>query len=218
MKQPGLTRTPSFPPQDLHPPSPEDAPFRGSKSDLGLPSCPIAGSAWAAIPQSILATPWPWPLATPLPAKFKASFLLGISDRPHCGHWLTRGLALPASSQSPAFAQRVWLNFGASGSAPAPLLWLGRQVCHADPTPARSHSSQSASERALASTLGKEGSSHAPAPAPEPGVAWCSRCALGCHCRWDAPPPSTSDHTPQTQALRHRLPRTCLPHRVPHAG
>lgn len=128
-------------PQDLHPPIPEDAPFRGSKSGLGLPSCPVAGSAWAAIPQSILATPWPWPLATPLPAKFKGSFLLGNGDRLNCGHWLTQGLALPSSSQSPAFAQRVWLHFGALGSAPAPLLQLGYQLCHASPTAARSHSS-----------------------------------------------------------------------------
>ena len=132
---------PPPPPPRPPPPIPEDAPFRGSKRGLGLPSCPVAGSAWAAIPQSILATPWPWPLATPLPAKFKGSFLSGTGDRLNCGHWLTRGLALPSSSQSPAFAQRVWLHFGALGSAPAPLLRLGRQLCHASPTAARSHSS-----------------------------------------------------------------------------
>lgn len=142
------------------------------------------------------------------------SFLLGIGDRPHCGHWLTRGLALPASSQSLCACTEGVAELGGLCSPCSSPVASARSA--ADPTPARSHSSQSASERALASTLGKEGSSHAPAPAPEPGVAWCSRCALGCHCRWMHPPQHLTTHRDpgtQTPPATH-----VFPHRVPHAG
>lgn len=123
-------------PQDLHPPIPEDAPFLGSKSGLGLPSCPVAGSAWAAIPQSILVTQWPWPLATPLPAKFKASFLSGTGDRLNCGHWLSGGLALPSSSQSPVCAEGVAELWGSGfGSCAPPPAGAPGLPCGSHPSP-----------------------------------------------------------------------------------
>lgn len=169
VKQPGLT-TPTPTPWRPPPTQPRRCSFtRKARAAPGLPSCPMVGSAWAATRQSILATLWPWPLATPLPAKFNASLQElgqgwpGIGCRSHpciC----TEGVA------------GLW-------GLHLPTAWGARFATHLSPQP---QFTQEPSESALALTPGREGSPHGRAPALEPGMAWRSGCTPGCHCKLHA--------------------------------
>ena len=162
---------PPLPPGDLHPPSPEDAPLQGKQEQ------PRA---------SLPARPWALP-----------------GQPPVSQYWQRRGLGfwphLCQQSSKPLCLQELGQGCPGTGCRPHPCictegvagLWGlhlptasgARFAMHLSPQP---QFTQEPSESALALTPGREGSPHSRAPALEPGVAWRSGCALGCHCELHA--------------------------------